>query len=168
MITPDFARTMARYNRWQNASLYTAAGTLDEVARRQDRGAFFGSIHRTHSHVLWGDSVWMSRFRGWDRPETGIPGSPDWVGNWETLVSRRRQADLRILEWSEGLAAADLEGHLSWYSGVLSRDVTRPMALCVVHFFNHQTHHRGQIHAMLTAADARPADTDLFALPETA
>ncbi|HAR51365.1 MAG TPA: damage-inducible protein DinB, partial [Roseovarius nubinhibens] len=61
---------------------------------------------------------------------------------------------------------AELASDLAWYSGTLGRDVTRALGLCVAHFFNHQTHHRGQIHAMLTAAGARPGDTDLFVMPE--
>ena len=165
MITPDFVRTMARYNRWQNASLYGAAETLDDDARRVDRGAFFGSIHATLSHLLWGDTIWMSRFDGWEKPDVGIPGSGGWVADWAELTARRSEADARILDWAGRIEGTALAGDLSWYSGALGRDVVKPLALCVVHFFNHQTHHRGQVHAMLTAARARPGDTDLFIMP---
>jgi uncharacterized damage-inducible protein DinB len=165
MIDSDFVRTMARYNRWQNRNLYGAAEALDDTARRADRGAFFGSIHATLSHLLWGDTVWMSRFDGWEKPDVGIPGSGDWVAEWTDLSARRAEADAHILNWAEHVGEAALGGDLSWYSGALGRDVTKPMALCVAHFFNHQTHHRGQVHAMLTAAGARPGDTDLFIMP---
>lgn len=167
MITPDYVRTMARYNRWQNRSLYGAAATLSDTARRQGRGAFFGSIHETLSHLLWGDSMWMSRFDGWDRPDVGIPGSAGWVADWDDLVARRVEADARILGWAGRTTDAGLGGPLRWYSGALGREVEKPFALCVAHFFNHQTHHRGQVHAMLTAAGARPGDTDLFVMPDT-
>ncbi len=166
MITAAFVRTMARYNRWQNDSLYTAAASLDDVERRRDRGAFFGSIHGTLSHLLWGDTIWMSRFDGWVAPEVSIPGSADWVNDWATLAARRAEADAKILEWSDRVTDAHLSGDLAWFSGALGRDVTRPMAVCVTHFFNHQTHHRGQVHAMLTAAGTRPDATDLFAMPD--
>jgi uncharacterized damage-inducible protein DinB len=165
MITPAHARTMARYNAWQNQSLYRAAADLDEAAREADRGAFFGSIRGTFSHLMWGDLIWMSRFDGGERPEGGISGSAA-LFDWETLWGERPRLDARIAGWSWMLTEAELGGDLSWHSGALGRDVSRPMALCVAHFFNHQTHHRGQVHAMLTAAGAAPGDTDLFMLPE--
>ena len=168
MIGRDYALRMAQYNRWQNQSLYTAADGLTDAGRRADRGAFFGSIHGTLSHLLWGDTIWMSRFDGWDAPEVGIPGSPSWIDDWDTLKTRRHDADEAILAWATRLTDADLAGDLGWYSGAMGRDVTKPRDICIVHFFNHQTHHRGQVHAMLTAAGARPDDTDLVFMPDAA
>ena len=76
MITSDYVRTMASYNRWQNENLYGAAGTLTDAQRKEQRGAFFGSIHGTLNHLLWGDQMWMSRFAGTPKPKApGIPGS---------------------------------------------------------------------------------------------
>ena len=69
MIDPAYVQRMARYNRWQNANLYGVADTLPDEERRRERGAFFGSIHKTLSHLLWGDQVWMSRFTDVQRPE---------------------------------------------------------------------------------------------------
>jgi uncharacterized damage-inducible protein DinB len=166
MISSEFVAKMARYNHWQNDNIYAAAESLDEDARRMDRGAFFRSIHRTLSHLLWADTIWMSRFDGWEVPDVGIPGSGDWVGDWGALKDRRRAADGAILGWADRVSDDVLAGDLSWFSGSLGRDVTKPLTLCVAHFFNHQTHHRGQIHAMLTAAGAVPRDTDLFIMPD--
>jgi len=168
MITAEFCRTMARYNRWQNQSLYTAADTLDGAARGLDRGAFFGSIHGTLSHLLWGDGTWMSRFDGGSKPPGGIPDSPELYEDWEQLKADRQAMDARIMAWATPLTDAQVAGDLRWYSGALGADVERPLALCVAHFFNHQTHHRGQVNAMLTAAGASPADTDLFVMPSDA
>ncbi len=168
MIEPAFCRTMARYNRWQNASLIKVADGLTEDALEADRGTFFGSIRRTFSHLLWGDVVWMSRFDGWDAPDCGLRDSPHWRTDWAVLKSQRSESDEKIIAWADGLGVDALLGDLSWYSGALDQDVTRPLALCVTHFFNHQTHHRGQIHAMLTAAGTQPDDTDLFVMPEEA
>lgn len=165
MITPTYVRDMARYNAWQNASLYAAADPLGEAARRADRGAFFGSITGTLSHLLWADQIWMSRLGGWEKPGVGIAGSPDWVAEWPALREARGAADAKIVEWAGAVEPGWLEGELSWYSGAAGRDVTKPVAVCVAHLFNHQTHHRGQVHAMLTAAGARPGDTDLFLMP---
>ena len=166
MITPDYCGTMARYNQWQNKSLLDATDALDEAARETDRGAFFGSIRATFSHLLWADTIWMSRIDGWTAPGTGIPGSAAFTADWASVTALRPRADRRIVEWSGRVRV--IEGNLSWFSGAMQRDVTRPLALCLMHFFNHQTHHRGQIHAMLTAAGARPGDTDLFIMPEEA
>jgi uncharacterized damage-inducible protein DinB len=166
MITPDFLRLMARYNTWQNRSLYGAADGLSEAERRADRGAFFGSIHGTLSHLLWGDTIWMNRFGAGDAPGGSIAASPEFEPDWARLVARRADMDARITDWAAGVEAGWLAGPISWYSAMLGREVTKPVALCVAHVFNHQTHHRGQVHAMLTAAGARPEDTDLFAMPD--
>lgn len=168
MIDPGFARVMARYSRWQNTSLLAAADRLDDAARRQDRGAFFGSIFGTLNHLLWGDAVWMSRFDGWDKPAGGISESVRLHADWAGHAAARRDADARILDWARRLKPDDLTGDLAWYSGALRTDVQKPKWLCIQHFFNHQTHHRGQVHAMLTAAGATPADTDLFIMPDAA
>ena len=62
MIDTAYVQRMARYNRWQNRNLYGVADTLSDDERRRERGAFFGSIHKTLSHLLWADRIWMSRF----------------------------------------------------------------------------------------------------------
>jgi uncharacterized damage-inducible protein DinB len=168
MIGPGHARIMARYNQWQNDSLYKAADGLGEAARAADRGAFFGSIQATLNHLLWGDRIWMSRFAGLPKPTApNIPASVGECGSWEALKQERAAFDPRIVAWADSLTEEDLTGDLSWFSGAVQRDVRRPLWLLVTHFFNHQTHHRGQVHAMLTAAGAKPDDTDLFLMPES-
>ena len=169
MITPAYVRVMAAYNAEMNRHIYAAADTLDDAARRADHGAFFGSLHGTLSHLLWGDAVWMHRFDGWEAPGTGIPGSPTWEPGWDALKARRVAQDARIIEWSARLVPEWLQGSLTWFSGALGREITRPRALLVAHMFNHQTHHRGQAHALCTRLGARVSDTDLpFVLPPDA
>ncbi len=165
MIGLAHARTMARYNAWQNASLLAAADGLDEAAREADRGAHFGSIRATFSHLLWADAMWMSRLAGWEKPRGGIAESVGFETDWARLRAARAEADGRIVAWADGLAEGALDGDLTWRSGAAGREVSKPRALCVAHMFTHQTHHRGQIHAMLTAAGARSGDTDLFLMP---
>lgn len=163
MITLDYIRIMARYNGWQNQSIYDAADTLDDAAREQDRGAFFNSIHGTLSHLLWGDQIWMHRFSGSPAPGvSSIEASPDMVGGWQELKQQRTVMDQAILTWADSVDMAWLEDDLTWFSGAAKRQVSKPAGFLVTHFFNHQTHHRGQVHAMLTAAGATPDDTDLF------
>ncbi|MFO7919719.1 MAG: DinB family protein [Nioella sp.] len=168
MITARYVQTMARYNAWQNGQVIAAADTLDEAARRADRGAFFGSIMGTLNHVLWADEMWMHRFAGWPKPKAGISESPALHDDWAALKAARAKADRGMLDWAGRVTDAALSANLAWYSGAIGRDMVRPMALCVAHVFNHQTHHRGQVHAMLTAAGAQPGDTDLALMPEEA
>lgn len=166
MIDSAHVQLMARYNRWQNDNLYGAAGGLSDAERRRDRGAFFRSIHETFNHLLWADGMWMSRFAGGERPSGSLKESVTLYSDWDALRAARRQTDAAIMAWADGIDDAALAGDLTWYSGAAQRDLTGPRWKLVVHFFNHQTHHRGQVHAMLTQAGAKPGDTDLPLMPE--
>ncbi len=166
MIDPAYVRRMARYNRWQNANLYGVADALPEEERRRERGAFFGSVHKTLSHLLCGDRIWMSRFTDVQKPEGGIPGSVSLYQDWDLLKRERAAFDETMIAWADGLDTSWLADDLTYYSGGAKRDITRPKWLLVTHMFNHQTHHRGQVHCMLTQAGGRPHDTDLPLTPE--
>ena len=87
MISVEHARMMAHYNAWQNRSLYTAADGLSDEARRKERGAFFGSIQCTLSHLLWGDQQWMSRFAGTPPPTGSGKDSHRLYADWEDRKS---------------------------------------------------------------------------------
>jgi uncharacterized damage-inducible protein DinB len=161
MIDPAYVTTFAAYNEWQNGSLYEAAATLSDAQRRENRGAFFKSVHETLNHLLWADEIWMSRLGTVARPETPFPGI-NHVAGWDELTRRRAELDAEIVAWAGGLTAGDLEGELVWVSGLMGGEVRRPRWLAVVHMFNHQTHHRGQVHALLTGLGVQPQDTDLI------
>jgi uncharacterized damage-inducible protein DinB len=166
MITVDYARTMARYNRWQNRSLYREADKLTDAERRAGRGAFFGSIHATLSHIQFGDQIWMYRFTGLHKPRAAtIKDSILAYADWHELKHDRAAFDEIMIGWADALDAAWLEGDLSWRSAALNRDFTQPRSGLVAHMFNHQTHHRGQVHCMLTGLGLKPDDTDLPFLP---
>jgi uncharacterized damage-inducible protein DinB len=166
MIDSAYARLMAHYNRWQNENLYGVAALLSDGERKRERGAFFGSIHKTLSHLLWADQMWISRFSDRPRPPGGIAESVSLYSDWEGLVRERRLMDATIIDWADKLDDAWLASDQTWFSGAANREITKPRWGLVVHFFNHQTHHRGQVHAMLTAAGGRPGDTDLILMPE--
>jgi len=167
MIDPAYVQRMARYNRWQNQNLYGVADQLSDEERRRERGAFFGSIHATLSHLRVGDQIWMSRFTpDVARPQGGIP---EWVSmypEWDVLKHERVSFDETMVAWADKLDPAWLEGDLTYYSGAMKRELSRPVWQLVTHMFNHQTHHRGQVHCMLTQAGAKPGITDLPGLPE--
>jgi len=97
----------------------------------------------------------------------GIPDSAGFGQSWDELKAAREVADQRILDWAGRVSEDDLIGELSWYSGAMGREITKPRAMLVVQLFNHQTHHRGQVHAMLTAAGAKPDDTDIPFMKDT-
>lgn len=169
MITPDWCRMMAAYNAEMNRRLYTAAARLPDAARREQRGAFFGSLHGTLNHLLWGDMQWMSRFGSGEKPPVGGgQASTGLEPDFDALAVKRTAMDARITEWAAQISPEWLAGDLTWYSGAAKREVTRPNALLVTHFFNHQTHHRGQAHALLTAAGEDTGDTDLFLVLDAA
>ena len=164
MISPAYVRTMAAYNAEMNRRLYAAAGRLSEAERRTPRGAFWGSIHGTLSHILWGDRQWMSRFADWGKPAIPIRESANLIEDFAELAAAREAADAGIARWAEAVDEAWLDDELEWFSGAVNREIRAPKRLLVTHFFNHQTHHRGQAHALLTAAGERTGDTDLFVL----
>lgn len=166
MITPDYCRSMARYNAWQNDGLRALIPTLDRAALYADRGAFFGSIMGTLNHLLWGDTLWISRFDGGAGPAVDPKDHLEMTPTPAVWAAERFALDARITLWAGSVSALDLVGDLSWYSGFAKREITKPRALCVMQLFNHQTHHRGQVHAMLTAIGEKPADTDLPLMPE--
>lgn len=166
MLFPGYCVTMARYNAWQNKQLRAVFETLSEAELRKNRKAFFGSLMTTANHLLWGDTLWMSRLDGGAGPGVDASGHATFTPTVAVWAGERFKMDARILRWADGLRAVDLKGDLTWYSGTLDRELSHRIDLCITHFFNHQTHHRGQIHAMLTAAGAKAPVTDLIFMPE--
>ena len=166
MIQAAYCVKMARYNAWQNSQLSEIVDVMDPADLHRERGAFFGSIMGTLSHLVWGDLVWISRFGGGASPGSGIPDSRDYVDSHHDWAVARATTDARIRLWADGVQDADILSDLTWFSGALGREVSRPAADCIVHMFNHQTHHRGQIHAMMTAAGMNAPVSDLIFLPE--
>ena len=157
---------MARYNRWQNQSLYREAETIGDIERRMPRGAFFSSIHGTLNHLMWADGRWMHRFADMPNPACGIAESDQLFGVWKELKAARVDLDESIQSWANRLDQAWIEGDMTWVLGAVGSQITKPRWLLVTHFFNHQAHHRGQVHAMLTAAGAKPDATDLPFMPD--
>ena len=169
MITPEYAITMAAYNAEANRRIYAAAARLPDAARRLPRGLFWGSIHGTLAHILWGDRAWMARLAGWDQPAATLADSSTDPGSFADLRAAREGADAGIAAWAAALDPAWLAADVTWFSAAAGREQTRLRALIVAHLFNHQTHHRGQVHAALTALGERTGDLDLpFILPDAA
>jgi uncharacterized damage-inducible protein DinB len=167
LIDPAYARMMARYNTWQNKQLLDMLDMMNVEELTKYRGAFFGSFHATLNHLLWGDMLWFNRFD----PSTPSPkGDPmDSKSLFATHAEwqvERIVTDVRINAWAERITKQDLDVELTMFSSDMQADVTEQMGMCVPHFFNHQTHHRGQVHAMLTAAGQNAPVSDLFFMPK--
>ncbi len=166
MVDAGYCQLMARYNTWQNRQYLSFLEPLDPKKLTRDRKAFFGSILGTLNHLLWGDAMWMSRFDGGAPPVGEIRDSPSLYPTLASFGASRISMDARIERWAALLMPDDLRGDLSWYSHAARRDMALSKAACVAHFFNHQTHHRGQVHAMLTSAGLNAPVSDLFLMPE--
>ncbi len=149
----------ARYNAWANQRLYAAAAALSDAAYRANGGAFFGSVHGTLNHILVGDRIWMRRFTGEGPTYTDLDAVP--CGDLATLRTEREAEDARISAWVDGLDDERLAGTLSYRTIVNPQEITQPLAPALAHFFNHQTHHRGQVHALLTGIGGRAAAPSL-------
>lgn len=165
MIEPEYARQMSMYNQWQNQNILTTAKELDPSAVETPHGSFFSSIRRTMSHILWADLIWLHRFSGSARPDALLQDSAEFVINWDELERLRPMVDQQLIAWSGSINKAWLHGEIEWYSGASNAMVRKPTSIAVVHLFNHQTHHRGQVHAMLTASGGRTRPTDLLFMP---
>ena len=173
MITPEYVSKLASYNQWMSDKLYAAARALPADALSAERGAFFGSIIGTLNHIVVGDTLWLKRFathpapfesldpiRALDRPE-----ALDQIlfADLQELSARRTMVDSVIVQWAEELTEADLREVIAYNNmkGVAAR---KTLAALLVHFFNHQTHHRGQATTLLTQAGQDVGVTDVLAL----
>ena len=156
--------TMARYNRWMNERLYDCCGKLSDAERKRDRGAFFRSIHGTLNHLLLGDRLWLSRFLARDFRVRSL--ADELYADFAELRHERARTDAEILEWVETLGEERLAGSLKFRSVVGNEDRSFPLWFAAQQFFNHQTHHRGQVTTLLMQAGIDPGVTDLLWLPE--
>lgn len=153
-------RRLAAYNRWANQRLYEAAGQLSAAAFMAPRVGFFPSLSKTLNHILVGDTVWMGRLDG-----TGAPGikSLDQTLHQEfaSLAKARAAMDERIVAFANGVDERRLEETLT-YRNMAGEAMETAIDQVLTHFFNHQTHHRGQAHAMLSSTEVEPPVLDLI------
>jgi uncharacterized damage-inducible protein DinB len=149
---------LAHYNSGANARLYAACDGLSDEELWHDRRAFFKSIMGTLNHLVVGDRVWLARFEGGESPSTHLDAIV--CDNLADLWAVRQAEDRRIERLAGSLDAGFLSGTIAYVNNEGRRFVD-PVAMLLTHFFNHQTHHRGQVHAMLTQTDAVPPVLDM-------
>lgn len=172
-MTPQIAALMAAYNRWMNDRVFAAAATLDAATLAADKGAFFGSILGTLNHIAVADTIWLHRFArheatfsalaalaGFPRPSSLTqPLAADLAG----LRGYRRDLDALIAHWVAELTPEHLSAHLT-YGNMAGAESTRSFGALLQHFFNHQTHHRGQVSTLLFQSGVDVGVTDLLAV----
>jgi len=148
---------MAAYNAWANRRLYDAVSVLSDADYRADLGAFFKSVHGTLNHLVVGDTLWLARFTGEVAPDWRLDSRPH--ADFSALRAAREALDAGILAHAGALTEAEVAGDLV-YRNTSGAEFRQPRAAVLGHFFNHQTHHRGQVHALLTrlTCDAPPLD----------
>jgi uncharacterized damage-inducible protein DinB len=167
-------RFLARYNRWFNQRLYTACEQLPDEERKRERGAFFGSIHNTLNHLVWGDRLWLRRFAAQGVPfpalaahilevPEGAVHATVLYPEWASLREHREKIDAAIEDWVRDMPA-EFPLRIMRYSNTRGVQREHPAWQALTHFFNHQTHHRGQVTTLLAQAGIDPGVTDLIVL----
>jgi len=154
----DVFRTLARYNKVANARLYEQCGKLELAEYRRERRGSFGSIHALLNHTLLGDRIWMSRFAGGG--STTPPLNTILFETFAELSKARSEQDAGIESFFANVDDGFVSRSLS-YTNSLGKDCTDSAPHAVLHFFNHQSHHRGQVHVMLSQTDVRPPSLDM-------
>jgi uncharacterized damage-inducible protein DinB len=160
-ITPAaHYRMFGHYNAWANGRLYAAVARLSPEQYRADRGAFFKSVHGTLNHLLATDRIWMQRF-------TGVGDAPSRLDTilfetFDELRTARELEDRRIVDFVDGLDDARIAGTIKYRRVSSPEQFEQQLAPALAHWFNHQTHHRGQVHAVLTGLVGEAPELDLL------
>lgn len=158
MNTMQF-RLLGAYNRWANERLYAACAALPEAEYKAARPSFFGSIHRTLNHILVGDRGWLAR--GGGEGDWTLPLDTELYEDLESLRAARAAEDAHIVHLMEGLSEPALARTVR-YRTSKGEAFENPIWLVYQHMFNHQTHHRGQVHDMLSQTAVPPPPLDLI------
>jgi len=153
-------RMFGQYNAWANGRLYDAAALLSPEQFDADRGAFFKSVKGTLNHLLVTDRIWQKRFTG----EGEAPDRLDAIlfERFDDLRTARIAEDARIIRYVDGLGESDIAGVIRYRRVSSPEEFEQPLAPALAHWFNHQTHHRGQAHALLSGLAGAAPELDLL------
>lgn len=154
----------ADYNQWANSRIYNASSNLADAQLKQDRQAFFGSIHNTMNHILLADLIYRERLE--KKPTTYTRLDEILYDDFAELEQAHRPNDQWYVEYCAGVSSEMLDDTLSFTPVGLDNDekFSLPLRTCLTNLFQHQIHHRGQVHNMLsqTGIEAPPVDVVLF------
>ena len=163
MVLQNQIQLMAQYNQWMNQKIYHCCDQLTDTQRKQDMGAYFGSIHATLNHIMVGDHIWLARFRRQIPPHKL---GEEIFADFDQLMQARVEMDQDLINWSKQLSTSWLRSDIVYTSGIDKKTRSIPAWALVTHMFNHQTHHRGQITTLLSQLDMDPGVTDIPWMPE--
>ena len=158
-------RAMAYNNGWANHRLLGACARLSQADFVAPRTGFFPSLRATLNHILIIDRFYIDAIEG------GTLGPAAWANRepCETAIILRAaqsEADRRLIALAKRLAVADLDRVVDIHRG--DRIQRERLDRLLLHLFQHQIHHRGQAHAMLSAASVSPPQLDEFFAAEEA
>lgn len=148
----NYFRMLARYNRWANARLYAACMALTPEQYNEDRRGYFRSIGNTLNHLLVVDRLWLGRIEGKAHGVTDLSAVLHTDRN--ELWAARQMMDEYIVDLFGGYDDALLQTDLN-YRDMSDSPKIVPFPAVFAHFFNHHTHHRGQVHGMLSHAGVK-------------
>jgi uncharacterized damage-inducible protein DinB len=149
---------LAAYNRIANERICVACAELSDSEYKMPRQGSFGSIHGLLNHILLGDGIWIARFEG------GGAATPPLNTVLFEDFSGLRAARIAQDAWIESFFAklpADFSGWSFPYVNNKGKDYVERADVAFSHFFNHQTHHRGQVHVMLSQTTVAAPSLDL-------
>ena len=156
----SYFATLAHYNAWANRRLYQACEALGETEYLRERPSFFGSLHATLNHILVADRIWMGRLTGHD---PGIKALNQILyGDLPGLRVAREAEDAQIIAFVDGLDEPGFNTTLRYKTLSGGEPQATPVRWVLAHMFNHQTHHRGQAHGLLSQTAVAPPPLDLI------
>jgi uncharacterized damage-inducible protein DinB len=161
--TINYFQRLSQYNQWMNEQLYFVCESISDEIRKADRGAFFGSIHGTLNHILLADKLWLGRFQ--HQPFEVRSLDQELYADFAELRQSRIDTDQQIEAWVNSLTDEQLAAPFKFISIAKTREFVFPLWHVAVHFFNHQTHHRGQVTTLLTQCGKNPGVTDFLLIP---
>lgn len=158
----DYFQTLCRYNRWMNEKLYAACAEIPDATRKEDKGAWFRSMHGTLNHLLLADRVWLGRFIG--QPFVFTSLAQELYADFDELRHEREKTDADLQAWLHTMSEEKLAAPFT-YTNLQGQQGTFVLWLLVTHVFNHQTHHRGQLTTLLNQSGYDSGVTDLLLMP---
>ena len=153
----------AKYNKWMNDHFYLLCDSISDEERKRDVGAFFKSIHGTLNHILLGDRLWMSRFQGTEFNISSL--DQELYADYDELKKQRAITDEEISSYIDGLSEDLLNRPIRFVSKVKKSEHTYILRDCVLHFFQHQIHHRGQVSTLISQLGIDIGVTDMMWMP---
>ncbi len=163
MKKTNYFKSLSQYNYWMNEQLFEVCNIIPDAIRKEDQGAFFRSIHGTLNHILLADKLWLSRFKHQLFEINSL--DQELFADFEALGQERQKTDQEIIAWVNSLNEEQLATPLRFTSAVQRRECVFPLWHAATHFFNHQTHHRGQVTTLLHQCGYEVGVTDFLWLP---